>query len=250
MALTGDRNTARIEGVLVALPMAAAALVYAGALVVRNGSYAEPGSEAPGLFAIGRAEGRADNSDGANGDISVLVRRGCFRFANSAGADAIALADVGRACFVVDDQTVAKTSDGGARSVAGRIADVDAQGVFVEFGAAPGGLVALTLPDAAALDGAVPVRLVSPISGRLAAIHSVIDGALTTGNATLTAAIDGAAVTGGVVTITQAGSAAGDVDQATPTAANEIVAGDVITITPGGTNDAARTAAISLLIET
>ena len=47
--------------------------------------------------------------------------------------DAIALTEVGKPCYVVDDQTVAKTNNAGARPVAGTVFDVDAQGVWVEF---------------------------------------------------------------------------------------------------------------------
>lgn len=79
-------------------------------------------------------------------------------------------------------------------------------------------------------------------SATIAWISSVIDGALTTGNATLTAVIGVTAVTGGVVTITQSGSAAGDVDGVQPSALNVLATGDVLKITVGGTNDAARVA--------
>lgn len=68
---------------------------------------------------------------GAGGDL-VNIRRGTFRFANSTGADEIALADVGQDCFAVDNQTVALTG-GGVRPRAGRVFDVDGGGVWVEF---------------------------------------------------------------------------------------------------------------------
>ena len=48
-------------------------------------------------------------------------------------ADAITLADIGKDCFIVDDQTVAKTDGAGTRSRAGRVFDVDADGVWVDF---------------------------------------------------------------------------------------------------------------------
>ena len=277
-ALTGDRNTPERSGELVVLLVAAATTIHAGSLVVLNAGYAEPGSTDTGLIAVGRAEEQVDNSLGANGAKSVKVKRGVFQYANSEGGDAITAANIHSACYIVDDQTVAKTSDTGARSRAGRIIDVDARGVWVLVGNGPfdsdagalldqnnlddvddaataranigANLVALAMPDAAALDGTDPIRIVSPVAGTITSIRSVIDGALTTGNATLTAAIGATPVTNGVITITQAGSAAGDADSAAPSAANVVAAGDVISITPGGTNDAARTAAITLLIET
>lgn len=93
-----------------------------------------------------------------------------------------------------------------------------------------------------------------PVGARSAVIQSIdtrLSGALTTGNATITAAIstDGVnftAVTGGVVTITQAASAAGDLDSATPTAARTLAAGNVLRLAVGGTNDAVRTAAVTV----
>lgn len=278
-ALTGDRNTPERAGIDIVLPVAASTQIFAGALVALNASgFAIGGATAVGLKAIGRAEQNVDNSDGANGDLTIRVKRGIFRYANSAGGDEIAAANIGAACYIVDDQTVAKTSDTGARSRAGRIVDVESLGVWVEVGRSPfdsdaGALldannladvddaptaranigandVVLAFPDAAALDGTDPIRIVSPVAGTITSIRSVIDGALTTGDATLTAAIGATPVTDGVITITQSGSAAGDADAATPSAANVVAAGDVISITPGGTNDAARTAAVTLLIET
>ena len=49
--------------------------------------------------------------------LRVLVDKRPARFANSAAADAITLADVGADCYMVDDQTVAKTHGGNTRSV-------------------------------------------------------------------------------------------------------------------------------------
>ena len=74
-----------------------------------------------------------DNSAGANGALNANVRRGTFRFLNSSAGDLIALSDIGASCYIVDDQTVAKTNGGTTRSVAGKIRDVDADGVWVEI---------------------------------------------------------------------------------------------------------------------
>lgn len=75
---------------------------------------------------------------------------------------------------------------------------------------------------------------VAPVAGTITRIQSVIDGAIATANAGITTEINGVAVTGGAITITQAGSAAGDVDTATPTAANTVAVGDVIEIITDG----------------
>ncbi len=130
-ALTKDRNTPYRDGTVFGYPVAAAAVIHAGSLVVLNAGNAAPGSTALGLAAVGRAEEAVDNSAGAAGDKTVKTRRGVFRWANSGGGDLIALSDVGADCYVVDDQTVAKTDGTGTRSVAGKVVDVDALGVWV-----------------------------------------------------------------------------------------------------------------------
>lgn len=133
-ALSADRNTPIRTAEDFEFPVAAATLIYAGSLVCINASsLATKGAVATTLKAVGIATERADNSAGAAGAIRVKVRRGCFRFANSSAGDLIALADVGADCYIVDDQTVAKTNGGSTRSVAGKIRDVDADGVWVQI---------------------------------------------------------------------------------------------------------------------
>lgn len=87
--------------------------------------------------------------------------------------------------------------------------------------------------------GAAVAYMVLPVDCTITRLRSALGGALTVGNATVTAAIAGTPVTNGALTITQAGSAAGDVDIATPTAANAGTAGQLLTLTVGGTNTAA-----------
>ncbi|MEX2480203.1 MAG: hypothetical protein WD928_05015 [Gammaproteobacteria bacterium] len=134
-ALTADRNTPRADGDVESYGVAAAALIYAGAIVALSATgFATPGATATTLVTVGRAEERVDNTDGAAGDVKVRVRRGVFQFANSAGADEITAAEIGDDCYIVDDQTVAKTDDTGARSVAGKVVQVDDNGVWVKLG--------------------------------------------------------------------------------------------------------------------
>lgn len=90
-------------------------------------------------------------------------------------------------------------------------------------------------PALAAASGTFVVTAV-PYACTITKIYTVINGAITTGDATLTFKIGTVAITSGAVVITQVGSAQGDVDSATPTAANVCVAGDYIAcaITGGG----------------
>lgn len=133
-ALIAGRNTpARAGNNQVGL-LAAAVMVHAGALLVRNAAgYIAPATTALNLTGVGRAEEAVDNSTGAAGDLTINFTAGRFRYANSAAADEITIADIGKACFAVDDQTVAKTSGTGTRSKAGVVEDVDALGVWVRF---------------------------------------------------------------------------------------------------------------------
>lgn len=132
-ALAGDRNTPEKEGKMFEFPVAAATLIYAGALVCLDASGdVVPGATATTLVALGRADERVDNSAGAAGDKTVKARKGVFRFVNL-GADLVTAAEIGDDCYIVDDQTVAKTDGTATRSIAGKVVDVDAQGVWVKI---------------------------------------------------------------------------------------------------------------------
>lgn len=255
-ALATDRNTPRVTGDIKNLLMAASALIYAGAIVMRNSTgYAVKGQVALGLRGAGVALARVDNSAGIAGAMNIDVRDGTFRFANSTSTDQITIADIGNIAYAVDDQTVAKTSGSFTRSPVGFIRGVDDQGVWIEFceddlGAALKNAKAYVTVRVATLVGTNVYRAVAPVAGRITKIWSVIEGALTTGDATLTAKIGATAVTDGVLTITQAGSAAGDVDSATPSAANVVAAGDGLSVTVGGTNATASAAIVTFEITT
>lgn len=132
-ALTAARNTPERTGNVVGYPVKAAVKAIQGGIAVLNAGYAAPGTTALNLIAIGRIEETVDNTAGSNGAVSVQVKRGTFKFGNS-GGDLIAQADVGADCYIVDDQTVAKTNGSSIRSVAGKIIAVDADGVWVKIG--------------------------------------------------------------------------------------------------------------------
>ncbi|PIW30407.1 MAG: hypothetical protein COW30_02545 [Rhodospirillales bacterium CG15_BIG_FIL_POST_REV_8_21_14_020_66_15] len=133
-ALAKDRNTTEKSGALRVDPVLAATTIFAGSLVCLDAAgYAVPGATATTLKARGRAEENVDNSAGASGDLTVKTKKGVFVFANSAAGDLITIADVENNCYIVDDQTVAKTDGTASRSVAGKIVSVDAAGVAVEI---------------------------------------------------------------------------------------------------------------------
>ena len=247
-ALAADRNTPRLGGEIKSMGMAATAKIFAGSIVMRNATgYATKGAAALGLVGAGMALEQVDNTAGNDGDLTIKLREGVFRFANSAAADEITAADIGKLCYTVDDQTVAKTNGSNTRSVAGIVAGVDDLGVHVLFSetalaAYQSGRRVFVPVRVATLVGANVYRQLSIHAGRVVKIWSVIEDVLTAGNATLTGKINGVAITTGVITITQAGSAAGDIDSAVPTAANVVAVGGELSLTVGGTNATATVA--------
>ena len=132
-ALSAPRLVSEKAGITSTAPVAAATTIFQGALVVMEGGVAKPGKTGVGLVVLGVAEDTADNSGGIAGAVAVTARRGTFRFANL-GADALTAADIGKDAYLVDDQTVAKTSATDTRSVAGKVIDVDAAGAWVRVG--------------------------------------------------------------------------------------------------------------------
>lgn len=91
--------------------------------------------------------------------------------------------------------------------------------------------------------------IVPGIAGSISKIYSVIDGAIATGDATLSFEIAGVPVTDGNIVIANVGSAAGDVDSSTPSAANTITAAQAVEIiTDGGSANTVK-AAVTLVID-
>jgi len=76
--------------------------------------------------------------------------------------------------------------------------------------------------------------LVPGFRGKIKKVHSVINGAIATANAVLTTKIGGVAVTNGALTVAFSGSAAGDVDTATPSAANVFTPTQAIEVETNG----------------
>lgn len=128
VALSTERNTRARIGDLRVEPMAATVKIWGGSLAMRNAAgYLTKGATATGCVGVGRAEKTVDNT-GAAGAASIEYRIGIFLFANSAAGDLITIADIGKACFIVDDQTVAKTDGTATRSRAGIVDGIEANG--------------------------------------------------------------------------------------------------------------------------
>lgn len=133
MALTADRNTSHHDGQLIGVPMATGVECFAGGIACANASgFATPGATATTLTYLGRFEETLDNTAGANGAQTILVRRkAAFKWKNSA-SNAVTQARLGKVCYIVDDETVALSDGTGTRSAAGIVVGLDADGVWVE----------------------------------------------------------------------------------------------------------------------
>lgn len=120
-------------------PQKGSTTIYQGTIVMIDASgYANPGATATGSVGAGVARNNTGldrwTNSGSDGDSNVEYEEGTFKFANSSAGDAITKAEVGKVCYIVDNQTVAKTDGTGSRSPAGLVAFVDADGgVFVDF---------------------------------------------------------------------------------------------------------------------
>lgn len=133
MTLTADRNTVARSGDSISAPVAAAKKIFAGALVALDASgNIVPGAVATTLKSAGRSPMQVDNSTGVAGDQKGTIEKGVFKYGNYA-VDPITRADIGNDCYIVDDEQVARTSGGSTRSVAGKIFDIDTDGVWVRF---------------------------------------------------------------------------------------------------------------------
>ncbi len=130
-----ERNTVRKDAILIALLVAASTTIEAGKMVAVNAAgYAVEASDTASTIVIGVAEETIDNSDGSNGDLSVLVqRKQAFKMKNSATA-AVTQASVGSSVYVEDDETVAIASGPTNDIVAGTCLGVESDGVWVEIG--------------------------------------------------------------------------------------------------------------------
>jgi hypothetical protein len=89
----------------------------------------------------------------------------------------------------------------------------------------------------------------SPFRGTIKRAYSSIANAITGADCTWSMKINGTAVTGSSVTITQSGSAAGDVDSCVPTGANYVNEGDTIEFVSAGESSTTTPTMFTAIIE-
>lgn len=136
-ALTASRSTTKLgaDPQPQSLPFAVAAGVrcFKGGIAVLNAAgFLQPATTALGLTLAGIFEEDVDNTGGANGAKRTSARQGVFKVNNSAATDLLTLVDIGKPCFLVDDNTVAKTNGTNTRSAGGVVIGVDPDGVWFD----------------------------------------------------------------------------------------------------------------------
>jgi len=87
-----------------------------------------------------------------------------------------------------------------------------------------------------------------PDGGKIIKIITALQGAISGGNAAISFEIGGTAVTGGAITVAHSGSAAGDIDTAEPTAANNVVEGDFIALATDGASTNTHTLHFTIVV--
>jgi hypothetical protein len=127
---TVERSTEVRDAVIENHPMAATTKILLGVLVALDSSgNAVNAADTAGLHVIGRAEQTVDNTSGSAGDLTINVRRGCFKYDNS-GTQAVTAAYKDKVVYVEDHQTVAISTTNFI--VAGRVVEVATDGVWVD----------------------------------------------------------------------------------------------------------------------
>jgi hypothetical protein len=154
--------------------------IQGGMIGIDSSGYATPMVAAAGMICLGICDpknvsgqtslgppgvaGIDDNTNGANGAIKTHVVPGIRKMNNGTSTDTVLVTDIGQDCFALDDNTVARTDKGNTLSRAGKIVDVDTDGVWVCLGMALAG-AALPSQLAPVLDNLgihAPVRAVVP----------------------------------------------------------------------------------------
>jgi len=91
--------------------------------------------------------------------------------------------------------------------------------------------------------------VVCPLAGDVFKIYSVLHGVIATADTAISFEIAGTPITSGGLTIAFSGSAAGDIDSATPSAAKTVTAGQAIEIISDGASTNTVDLTITFLID-
>ncbi|MEO7691282.1 MAG: hypothetical protein ABIS51_18505 [Sphingomonas sp.] len=241
--LSANKRTVQGSGRgLLNLGMKASATLFGGALAMLSSGYATPAAAGTGgndfakmatvsLFRLVGAAQQRTVATAVDGAVLIDVQAGDWLCKNSAGVDAITVANIGHYCFIVDDETVAKTSAFRTRPRAGVVVAVDATGVMVriapEISAAADRFIHLPFfINATDLAAPTTQEFVSPVSGSISRLTGIVQTAIVTGG-DLTVNLDTTPVAGLTCTFADAATK-GTIVTDTPTA------GDATTLVAAG----------------
>ena len=87
-----------------------------------------------------------------------------------------------------------------------------------------------------------------PDGGKIIKIVTILQGAITGGNAAITFEIDGTAVTNAGITVAHSGSAVGTMDSSVPTALNDVAEDGKIEIITDGNSSGAKSLDVTFTI--
>jgi hypothetical protein len=105
-----------------AVPVRAGRHIYDGTIVMATAAGFATDVAAASQTCLGKAAGEADNTGGADGAITVFVRRGTHAWAND-GGDPVVAADLYATVYMTDNQTVCHTAAG--KSAVGKFLGFD-----------------------------------------------------------------------------------------------------------------------------
>jgi hypothetical protein len=247
--LTGKKTVQGTGRGLLSLGAKAAAAILQGGLTMLASGYATPAAAGTGgtdfakigavsLFRLVGVAQASVTGSGVDGAIPIDVQQGDWLCKNSAGVDAITVANIGHYCFVVDDETVARTSNFRMRPRAGVVIAVDSTGVMVrilpEIAASADRYIYLPFViNATDLAAGTSQEFVSPVSGTISRLSTAVQVAIVTGG-DVTVNLDVTPVAGLTCTIPDA-AAKGSIVTDTPTAGDAttlVAAGQRIQIVP------------------
>ncbi len=171
VSITATRRT----GLIFQYPVAAAVKTLIGTLAALDADDdLVLASDAASRRVVGLFVAEVDNTAGADGDQVCDVEAGCFLLANS-GDNAVTDAHIGRVCYVEDNQTVASVAGTNA-VVAGIVAKVTADGVWVHLGVhlARVPITVSTIAAADATNEASAVTLANELKTDFNALHAAL----------------------------------------------------------------------------
>lgn len=125
--MTTARDTVKYNETTLHLnyPIKGGVHLYPGLMGFLDSSGRLVGASSLAVKCVGRLTAEADATGLADGALTMNVEEGIYWYDNSSAGDLITQADVGNTCYLVDNHTVAKTSNSSARIAAGRIVNID-----------------------------------------------------------------------------------------------------------------------------